>query len=290
MQDFEYRAPKTLNEAIQLMAEKGAKARALAGGTDLLVQLRVKRYIVDRVVDVKHVPEFNELSYSDAKGLVLGAAVPCCRVYENNQISAKYPALYDSAFLIGGIQIQSRGSIGGNLANAAPSADAIPALIALGATANIAGPKGKRSVPAEQFCAGPGKTVLQDGELLVSISIPPPQQHTGSTYIRFIPRNEMDIAVAGVGVSVVLNGSSIKSARIALASVGPTPIYAAEASGWLAGKAPTDDNILQASEAAKKAAKPITDMRGTIEQRIHLVGVLTKRSLQSAITRAKEAK
>jgi len=272
------------------MAEKGAKARALAGGTDLLVQLRVKRYIVDRVVDVKHVPEFNELSYSDAKGLVLGAAVPCCRVYENNQISAKYPALYDSAFLIGGIQIQSRGSIGGNLANAAPSADAIPALIALGATANIAGPKGKRSVPAEQFCAGPGKTVLQDGELLVSISIPPPQQHTGSTYIRFIPRNEMDIAVAGVGVSVVLNGSSIKSARIALASVGPTPIYAAEASGWLAGKAPTDDNILQASEAAKKAAKPITDMRGTIEQRIHLVGVLTKRSLQSAITRAKEAK
>lgn len=272
------------------MAEKGAKARPLAGGTDLLVQLRVKRYVVDRVVDIKHIPEMNELSYSDAKGLVMGAAVPCYKIYENKEISSKYPALQDSSSLIGGIQIQSRAGIGGNLANAAPSGDSIPALIALGAVANIVGPKGKRLVPAEQFCTGPGRTVLQDGEILVSISIPAPQPKTGSNYLRFIPRNEMDIAIAGVGVLVVLNGNSIKSARIALASVGPTPIYATEASNWLAGKPPTEDSAAQAGEAAKKAAKPITDMRGTVDQRIHLVGVLTKRALITAINRAKEAK
>ena len=271
------------------MAEKGDKAKAMAGGTDILVQLRADRFRIERLVDVKGVPEMMEISYSKKDGLTLGAAVPCYKVYENKEIAKAYPGLYDSASLIGGIQIQSRASIGGNLCNAAPSGDAIPSLIAYQAVANIQGPKGKRSVPAEQFCTGPGKNILERGELLVSIKFPAPKAGTGANYLRFIPRNEMDIAVAGAGVSVVLANGAITSARIALVSVAPTPVLATEAMQYLAGKAPTDEHVEHAAELAKKAAKPITDMRGTIEQRIHLTGVLTKRALRTAISRAKEA-
>ncbi len=269
------------------MAEKGPKARALAGGTDILVQLRARRFVIDRLVDVKKIPEVNELSFSRTKGLTVGAAVPCYRIYEDQMVIKNYPALIDSASLIGGIQIQGRASIGGNLCNAAPSADAIPALIVLGATCLVAGPKGRRTVPVEEFCTAPGRTVLKDGELLVSITLPPPKPRSGAHYLRFIPRNEMDIAVAGVGVSVVLDNGKVKEARIALASVAPTPVYAREASQLLVGKEPSEAAIAQAAEAAKRAAKPINDMRGTIEHRIHLVGVLTQRALRKAVARAK---
>ena len=270
------------------MAEKGPKARALAGGTDILVQLRANRYRIDRLVDVKHIPEMNVLTLN-ANGLTVGAAVPCYKVYENAEISKVYPGLNDCTSLIGGIQIQSRASMGGNLCNAAPSADTIPMQIAYGGVANVQGPKGKRTVPVEQFCSGPGRSVLQDGELLVSIHFPRPKAGTGANYLRFIPRNEMDIAVAGAGVTVILKNGTIESGRIAIASVAPTPVYCKEASDYLAGKPATEATILAASELAKKDAKPITDMRGTIEQRIHLVGVLTKRALTTAVTRAKGA-
>ena len=291
LQDFEYVAPKTLDEAIRLKAEKGPKARMLAGGTDILVQLRTGAYQIDRLIDIKNVPELNELTCSAADGLTLGAAVPCYRIYEDQTIGKLYPGLVDSAWMIGGIQIQGRASVGGNLCNSSPSGDTIPALIALEANCVIAGPNGRRTVPVEDFCTGVRQNVLQDDELLVALKFAPPKPRSGAHYLRFIPRNEMDIAIAGVGASVVLDESRtrIESARIALAAVAPTPVVAQEAQSLLAGKETAEAAIEEAAEAAKKAARPIDDMRGTISQRIHLAGVLTKRALRKAIQRAKEA-
>ena len=189
------------------MASKGEQARALAGGTDLLVQLRGGRRTADLVVDMKDIPELNELSYDAGNGLTIGAATACYQIYQDQAVASAYPGLVDSASLIGSIQIQGRASIGGNLCNSAPSADAVPAVIALGGVANIAGPNGTRQVAVEDFCTGPGRNVLEPGEILVSIHVPAPQANSGANYLRFIPRNEMDIAVAGVGTSVVLDES-----------------------------------------------------------------------------------
>ena len=290
MQEFEYVAPTNLEDAIRLMAEKGPRAKALAGGTDILVQLRGGRFQIDRLVDIKKIPELNELSCSETDGLTLGAAVPCCLVYEDSTIQKLYPGVVDSAFLIGGIQIQGRATVGGNLCNAAPSGDTIPALIVQEATAIVAGPNGRRSIPVEDFCAGPGRNVLQDGEILVAMHMPPPKPHFGAHFLRFIPRNEMDIAIANSAVSVLLDdsGQNIISARIAIGSVAPTPVFARDAGNLLAGKEANEASIEEAAEATKKVATPINDMRGTIDQRIHLVGVLTKRALRTAISRARE--
>ncbi|CAI8020443.1 Xanthine dehydrogenase FAD-binding subunit [Geodia barretti] len=227
------------------MASKGDRARALAGGTDLLVQLRGGRRSADLVVDVKDIPELNEISYSPDSGLTIGAAAPCYRIYQNEDVVSKYPGLVDSASLIGSIQIQGRASFGGNLCNSAPSADAIPPMIALGAVANIVGTNGTRQVAVEDFCTGPGRNVLEAGEILVSINVPAPKAGSGANYLRFIPRNEMDIAVAGVGSAVVLDdsGQNFVSARISLASVAPTPVFCQEAGASLAGKPVSDESI-----------------------------------------------
>lgn len=290
MQDFNYAAPTSLKEAVSLLSSDGGNARILSGGTDLLPMLRGGRRTANLVIDGKGIPELNELTLN-ANGLTLGAAVPCKVIYDNKAVAKAYPSLADSAVLIGSVQIQGRASIGGNLCNSAPSADAIPTLIALGATAVIAGKNGTREVPVDQFCTGPGRNVIQPGEMLVSIKIPAPQKNSGGHYMRFIPRNEMDIAVAGVGVHVVLDSTKQKfvSARIALASVAPTPVLAKAAGDGLAGKPVNEESIMQAAEAAKASAKPISDMRGTVEQRIQLVGVLTARALRIAIQRAKES-
>jgi carbon-monoxide dehydrogenase medium subunit len=290
MQEFEYVAPTNLEDAIRLMAEKGPRAKALAGGTDVLVQLRGGRFQIDRLVDIKKIPELNELSCSDTDGLTLGAAVQCHRVYEDQTIQKLYPGLVDSASLIGGIQIQGRATVGGNLCNAAPSGDNIPSLIVQEAVAIVAGPNGRRNIPVEEFCSGPGQNVLQEGELLVAVHIPPPKPHSGAHFLRFIPRNEMDISIVNSAVSVLLDdsGQNIVSGRIAIGSVGPTPIFARDASNLLAGKEANEASIEEAAEATKKVASPINDMRGTIDQRIHLVGVLTKRALRTAISRARE--
>ena len=291
LQEFAYVAPTTLQQAVQLLAEKGPRAKPLAGGTDILVQLRGGRFPqVDRVVDVKKVPELNELSFSPGEGLTLGAAVPCSRIYEDPTAQRLYPGLVDAAFLIGGIQIQSRATVGGNLCNSSPSGDTIPALIALGASGVIAGPGGRRTVPVEDFCTGPGRNLMEDGELLVGMKLPAPEPRSGAHFLRFIPRNEMDIAIVNVGASVVLEDGRIRSARIAVGATAPTPLFAKEAGALLAGKEPTEGAIEEAAEAAKAIARPINDMRGGIEQRIHLVGVLTKRALRAAIQRAREAR
>jgi CO/xanthine dehydrogenase FAD-binding subunit len=287
MRPYTYHAPTTVEEAVDLLARYGPRAKMLAGGTDILVQMRAGMFDLDAVVDVKRIPELNTLAYTPDDGLVVGAAVPCRKVYEDETVAGLYPGLIDAAALIGSIQIQGRASIGGNLCNAAPSGDTIPALIALEAACEIAGPDGRRRVPVEQFCLGPRRTVLQEGELLVRLRLPPPRARTGAAYLRFIPRNEMDIAVAGVGASVVLDADQcVQSARIALAAVGPTPIFAEEAAAALVGQEPTDAAFKAAGQAARAAARPISDMRGTAEQRLGLVAVLTERALRTATRRA----
>ena len=286
MRAIDYQAPTSLSEAVSIMANNNAMP--LAGGTDLLVQLRGGRRETDVVLDTKKIPELNGLNLSD-NGLQIGAAVPCYQIYQDAAVAAAYPGLIDAAGLIGSIQIQGRASIGGNLCNAAPSGDSIPPVITLGGEAHINGPNGWRTMPAEDFCTGPGRNALENGELLVAIQLPAPAANSGTAYLRFIPRNEMDIAVAGVSSSVVLDasGQTIQSARIALASVGPTPILATAAGDSLAGKAVSDDAIAEAGRLASEAATPITDMRGTIRQRHHLVDVLTRRTLNIAIRRAR---
>ena len=288
MQAFDYVAAKTVDEVIGLLAEKGDQARVLCGGTDLLVALREGRRKAELVIDVKGVAETTELAYDASKGLTLGSAVPCHRMYDNKAIAAAYPGLMDAAHLIGGTQIQGRASMGGNLCNASPAADSIPALIAHGAVCNIAGPNGRRQLPVEAFCVAPGRNALEKGEFLVSLQIPAPKPGFGGAYLRFIPRNEMDIAVVGTGVAVQLDESrnKIASARISLGAVAPTPLFVAEAGDSLAGKSISDETIDAAAKLAQTAAKPISDMRGTAEYRKHLAAVITTRTLRKAIERA----
>src|SRR5438105_3817152 len=247
MRDFEYEAPSSIDEAVRVLSQHNGSARPLAGGTDLIDQIRTGRLRPRLVVDIKKIPELSVLALSKT-GLRLGAAVPCYRIYGDANLSAAYAALADSARIIGGIQIQSRASVGGNLCNSGPAADSTPSLIALGATAVIAGPKGQREVAVEDFCTGPGKNVLSRGEFLVELRFPPRPGHSGSHYRRFIPRNEMDIAVVGVGAAVELHESDKKfiSARIALGAVAPTPLFARAAGEALAGRPVSDETIKEA--------------------------------------------
>jgi carbon-monoxide dehydrogenase medium subunit len=285
MKWFDYAAPGSLGEALRLLAEHPT-AKPLAGGTDLIVQMRAGRHTPDVVVDIKKVPELNELSFDPGKGLTLGAAVPCYRVYHDAAVRKAYPSLVALTSLIGGTQIQGRASVGGNLCNASPSADSIPLLIALGVQCLIASADGERTVAVEDFCVSPGKNVMKPGEILVSLHFPAPAPRSGASYLRFIPRNEMDIAVAGAGVSVTLENGHVSAARIALSAVAPTPLFVREAGDALVGKAPSDENLRAAAELAKAAARPITDMRGTAEYRRHICAVLTRRALEAAVQEA----
>jgi CO/xanthine dehydrogenase FAD-binding subunit len=289
LNNFAYAAPTSLSEAASLLAEANGTARVLAGGTDLIVQLREHLREADLVVDVKKIPELMKLDYSPERGMRLGAAVPCYQIYEHEAVASAYPALADAARIVGGWQIQSRASVGGNLCNSSPAGDTIAPLIALGAKCVITGQSGTREVSAAEFCIAPGKNVLKKGELLAEIVIPPPGEKSGSAYQRFIPRNEMDIAVAGASSWVRLDakGETIAEARVAICAVAPTPKYAEEASKWLVGKPAVEASFAAAGELAKKVASPIDDMRGTIEFRINLVGVLTKRTLALAVERAR---
>lgn len=289
MRDFEYEAPATLAEALTILGKHNGQARPLAGGTDLIDHVRTGRLKPDVVVDIKKIAELNRLELSHS-GLRLGAVVPCYLIYGNERVSSAYTALSDSCRIIGGTQIQSRASVGGNLCNSGPAADTTPSLIVLDATCVIAGPSGQREVAAEKFCTGPAKNVLAPGELLVELKFPPRPAQSGSHYRRFIPRNEMDIAVVGVAASVELDksGKNFVSARIGLGAVAATPLYAEKASQLLAGKPVDDASITAAAEAAQAIATPIDDMRGTVEFRKHVTKVLTERVLRQAVERARE--
>ncbi len=285
MHPFNYYAPETVNEAIEILNKYGDKAKCLAGGTDVLVQARGEKFELDAIVDIKKIPQLTKLEWTDSH-LIVGAATPCHVLYEDSKVCEVFPGIVDSAFLIGGIQIQSRASLGGNLCNASPSADAICSLIVHEVICEIAGPKGTREIPVEDMCTGPGKNALTNGEFLVSLKIPLKNSEFSASYERFIPRNEMDIAVAAVASSIELSNGKVSSCRVALAAVGPTPIFAKEASELLVGKEPTDENIRKVSEKAKDIASPIADMRGTIEHRKDLIEVLTRRTIEKALERA----
>ncbi|MCY3714223.1 MAG: xanthine dehydrogenase family protein subunit M [Gemmatimonadetes bacterium] len=290
MHAFDYATPESVADAVVMLSDHGKNACVLAGGTDLIVQLRENRRRTDLVVDVKKIAELNALSYDDATGLSVGAAVPCYRIYGDAEIAAAYPGLMDAARLVGGTGIQGRASLGGNLCNASPAGDTIPPMIVLSGEAEIAGPNGTRRVAVEDFCTAPGRTVLEDGEFLVSLHFPAPAPNSGAFYRRFIPRNEMDIAVVGVSASVVLSEdrSSFVSARIAVGAVAPTPLFVREAGDALAGQPVSDETIGRAADLARDAARPISDMRGTAEYRKHLTSVLTRRVVEGAVQRAKE--
>ena len=287
MKEFQYLAPRKLDEATVLMAEHAGSAQLLAGGTDLLIFMRNGRKSPDVIIDAKKIPELTRV-HLDAQRLTIGAAVSCRTVWENTEITERFPALTDAATLIGGIQIQGRATFGGNLCNAAPSADTVPPVMVYGATAHIVSARGERDVPVEQICTGPGLTSLARDEILVSLSIPVPAANSGAAFLRFIPRNEMDIAVANAAARVDLDetGATFKTARIAIGAVAPTPLFVEAAGAALNGKPVSDESIAEAAGIARDAATPINDMRGTIEHRKQLVEVLTSRALRRAIARA----
>ncbi len=284
MREFEYAAPRTVKEAVALLARANGDARCLAGGTDLIAQMKEGRRSPSLIVDVKRIPDLMRLEYADRRGLRLGAGVSCSAIYEHPVVREKYPIIVDACSLVGSLQIQNRASVGGNLCNAAPSADTAPAFLALNATAVVVGPLGRRQIPLTEFFVGPGKTVLGPGELLVDVIVPPPPARSAGNYLRFIPRNEMDIAVAGVGSVVVLGAKGVcRDARIALASVAPVPMRAHGAEERLRGRPLDAEAIREAGALAAAECKPISDVRGSADYRRHLVNVLTQRTLRACL-------
>ena len=285
MPNFDYEAPTSLETALELLA-RPSEVRPLAGGTDIIDQLKSNRRNADLVVDLKRIPELLTIE-SNGSGLRIGSAVSCTDVNKFTARNGDYPALSESTELIGSIHIQNRASVGGNVCNAAPSADTIPALLIHEAIAHTASASGGREIPLIDFFAGPGQTVLEKGEILKELVLPAPSANTASAYLRFIPRNEMDIAVAGVGSLVEVDPSSkvVSKARIALASVAPTPVRAYAAEEFLEGTAIDAAAIDKTADLAVGAAVPITDVRGSAEYRKELIRVLTKRTLSICLER-----
>jgi xanthine dehydrogenase FAD-binding subunit len=286
LQAVKYARASSVDEAIQLLSDGGEGARPLAGGTDIIVQARERARNVDVFVDIKHIPELMAIEHGSDGSLTIGAAVPCYLIYGDEQIAAGFPALVEATHVIGGTAIQGRASLGGNLCNSSPAADSIPAMMALAAVANIAGPGGQREVPVDSFCTGPGRNVLEAGEFVTSIHFPAPAPGSGAAWQRFIPRNEMDIAVTNAGSALTIEGGTVTAARVAIGAVGPTPILVTAAADALVGQALSDATIAAAGDAASEAATPIDDMRGSIRQRKHLAKVLTERTLRKAAERA----
>lgn len=283
MKAFEYAAPRTLAQALSLLAGAGPSARPLAGGTDLLPQMRYRRVQPSLVVDVKGIPELSRLEYA-RDGLHIGAAVPLADIAAHPDVRRLYPVIAASCGLVGSVQIRHRGTLGGNLCNAAPSADTVPGLICLGARAVVAGPGGRRRVAVEDFCTGPGQTVLQPGELLVEVVVPRPPARSAAAYLRFTPRQEMDLTVAGVASLLVLDGRGrLSRARVALSAVAPTPLRARRAEAVLEGQRPSVDLLERAAQEAAAECSPISDVRSSAEYRRHLIAVLAGRTLRACL-------
>ena len=285
MRRFELALPESLDDCLRLLAQRGPETRLLAGGTDLLPQMKNGVVIPKRVIDLSGVARVKILE-CDAKGLRIGSAVPARQVEQDTRVRDTYTAVAESAALLGSVQVRNLASVGGNICNAAPSADMAPPLIAMEAQAVIAGPKGERRVPLSDFFTGVRKTVVGPDELLVEIFVPAPGPHSGGCYIRHTPRRELDIAVVGVSSQVTIANGVCAKVRIALAAVAPTPVRATAAEAALEGKALTPELIERAADLAGQAAKPISDQRGSADFRRHLVRVLTRRTLITALARA----
>jgi len=287
MQIMRYEAPTTINAAVKLLSGKGGLARVLAGGTDLLVQMRTDRIAPDLIVDVKRIPSMRTVT-ANGGGFRIGAAVPGAELGEHRALRKAWPGVVEAANLIGSVQIQGRATIVGNLCNASPAADSVPALVAAGASAAIAGPRGKRVVPVEKVATAPGKTSLKKGEIVEAILLPKRPSRSGDAYLRFIPRTEMDIAVVGVGVSLTLDSKGVcTAARVALGAVAERVILVPEAAKALIGTKVDAEALGRLAAAASAACRPIDDKRGTKEFRIKVAGVLARRAAVTALQRAR---
>ena len=281
-----YERPSSLKEAVDLVAAAGGTATIMAGGTDVLVRMKGGFVEPDLIVDIKSIEDLRSVSQTDA-GFRIGAAVPCAVLGETAALKAAWPGVVEAANLIGSKQVQGRCTIAGNLCNASPAADSVPALVAAGAKAVIVGPKGTRTVDVAEIPTGPGKTSLSKGEIIEAITLDARPPRSGDAYLRFIPRTEMDIAVVGVGVNLTLDADGkIESARVALGAVAPTVLLVAEAAQAIVGTK-LEDTALEALAAACSAAcRPIDDKRGTIEFRKKVAGVLARRAAAAAYQRA----
>jgi len=287
MKRFEYLAPTSLKEALQILSDR-PEAIPLAGGTDLLVRVKEGSRSVETLLSLKRVPELRQYTHNGT--LILGSTVTVGRIAADPRIQQAYTALALGAGLIGSAQIRNVATVGGNLCNAAPSADTAPPLLVLGAQAVIAGAQGERTVPLEEFFEGPGRTALQAGELLTAITLPQPAQRSGSFYLRHTPRARMDLAVVGVAAAVTVEADgSIVDARLALGAAAPVPLRARQAEALLAGQVLTDELWREVGATAAREAEPIDDQRASAEYRRYLVDVLTRRALRGALACAKEA-
>jgi carbon-monoxide dehydrogenase medium subunit len=288
MAELRYEAPKTLNAAVALLAGASGLTRVLAGGTDVIVQMETELIEPELLVDIKRIPELRRIALEDGAWRI-GAAVPGMELVENEAFCKAWPGVIDGVKLIGSIQVKGRATMGGNLCNASPAADSVPALIAAGATARIIGPKGTRDVAVEAIPTGPGKTSLAKGEFIVSFLLPKRPAHSGDAYLRFTPRTEMDIAVVGAGVNLTLDsGGTCTAARVALGAVAPTVLLVDEAARALVGTKIDDAALDRLAAAAGAACRPIDDKRGTREYRIKVSGVIAKRAAQLALERARK--
>jgi carbon-monoxide dehydrogenase medium subunit len=288
MPTLSYRAPTTIDEAVSVLAAANGNAKVLSGGTDLLVQLRSGRIQPELIVDIKRIPGIIGIR-EEGGGFAIGAATPCVLLTEHEGLKRAWPGVVEAAGLIGSVQVKGRATLAGNLCNASPAADSVPALIAARATCVVAGPGGRREVAVERIPTGPGQTSLARGELVVEFRLPKPPPRSADAYLRLIPRTEMDIAVVGAGVSVTLDaGGTCTEARVVLGAVAPTAILVPEAAAALVGHRLDAETLQRLDAAARRACKPITDKRGTIEYRTQVAGVLARRAAGIAFARAGE--
>ena len=289
MHRFEYSAPQSLEEALTLLKERGDGVKLLAGGTDLLVHMKEGGLHPPAVIAIHTLPELRGIEFDEAAGLRIGAGVDMATVEAFPGVRERFTALAEGAGIVGSVQTRNMATLGGNVANAAPSADAVPPLVVLDAVVEIAGPTGSRQAPVGELSTGPGETTLAPNEILVAVRLPTPPARTGSVYQRHTPRKIMDIAAVGVGIrlSLAADTDTIEEARICLGAVGPTVFRATAAEEALTGQAPSDELFGRAAELAQAAASPVSDVRGSAEFRRHLVGVKTQRCLAIALERAK---
>ena len=287
MSSLQFEAPDTVEDAVRLLADADGEAKPLAGGTDLLVQLRTDFVRPGLIVDLKRIPALMDVT-ANGDDIRVGAAVSGATLGKNEAVKAAWPGVVEALELIGSTQIQGRASLGGNLCNGSPAADSVPALIAAGAVCEIAGPNGARSVPVEDVITGPGQLSLTPGEIVVSFVMPKPPPRSGDAYLRFIPRTEMDIAVVGAGVALTLDNAGVCThARLGLGAVAPTPLLVEDGAKALIGTTVNDDALANLAAAASAACNPIDDKRGTIEYRVKVAGVLARRAALIALERAR---
>ena len=282
-----YEAPESLDRAVALLAGATGDVRVLAGGTDLLVQMRSDIVDPELIVDIKKIPETRAVT-EEKGGWRIGAAVTGAELKEHTRLKQVWPGVVEAANLIGSTQIQGRATLGGNLCNGSPAADSVPALIAAGAVAMVSGPGGRSDIPVEDVMIGPRKLSLKKGEIVVSFFLPPRPKGSSDAYLRFIPRTEMDIAVVGAGVSLTIDGAgTITAARVSLGAVAEKVLLVSEAAQAIVGSRldrPAQDRL---EAAARAACRPIDDKRGTIDFRIEVAGVLTRRAALIALDRAR---